>query len=366
MRALVIGGTGPTGPYIVEGLLKRGYDVTILHRGTHEVGLPREVEHIHGDPHFLETLEEALGPRKFDLVVFTYGRLRLVAQAMKGRTPRFIAAGGAAYKVRMLAEAGSLEGCPIPIPEDSPLQLDPNLNPGGFGKFYYMMAISELEVLKAHQEGHYNATYLRYPRLYGPRQLAPREWSMIRRFLDGRRQIIVPDNGLKADSRGYVENMAHALLLTVDKPDASAGKSYNVGDEKTFTLREWIVTIARAMNREVELVNIPYSVARPGHAYSWGRYFHEVRDITAIKKDVGYRDLVSAEEGIRRTVQWYLENRPEPGGELERQLADPFDYKAEDQLIAEFRECEKRLLQLPFAGYQRRHPYPHPKKPGES
>ena len=30
--ALVVGGTGPTGPYIVNGLLKRGYEVTVLHR----------------------------------------------------------------------------------------------------------------------------------------------------------------------------------------------------------------------------------------------------------------------------------------------------------------------------------------------
>lgn len=366
MKALVIGGTGPTGPYIVDGLLKRGYDVAILHRGTHEVDLPKEVEHIHGDPHFTETLQEALGKRTFDLVVFTYGRLRLVTEVMKGRTPRLVAAGGAAYKVRMLAEAGSLEGCPVPIPEDSPLQLDPDLRPeGGFGKFYYMMAISELEVLKAHQEGHYSATYLRYPRLYGPRQLGPREWSIMRRILDGRRQIIIPDNGLKLDSRGYVENMAHALLLAVDNPEVSGGKSYNVGDERAFSLREWIAMTARAMNAEIEFVNMPYSVARPSRPYSWARYFHEVRDITSTKTDLGYRDLVPPEEGLRRTIQYYLENRPEPAGEIERQLGDPFDYAAEDLLIAEFRKSEEHLLSLPFAGYERRHPYAHPKKPGD-
>jgi len=37
MRALVIGGTGPTGPRIVAGLLARGHEVTIFHRGTHEL-----------------------------------------------------------------------------------------------------------------------------------------------------------------------------------------------------------------------------------------------------------------------------------------------------------------------------------------
>jgi len=35
--ALLIGGTGPTGPPIARGLEARGYDVTILHSGNHEV-----------------------------------------------------------------------------------------------------------------------------------------------------------------------------------------------------------------------------------------------------------------------------------------------------------------------------------------
>ena len=37
MKALVVGGTGPTGPFIVNGLIERGYEVTIFHRGTHEI-----------------------------------------------------------------------------------------------------------------------------------------------------------------------------------------------------------------------------------------------------------------------------------------------------------------------------------------
>ena len=72
MKALVVGGTGPTGPYIVNGLLDRGYEVAIFHRGTHEIPeIPPQVEHIHGDPHFLETIEESLGGRTFDLAIVT-------------------------------------------------------------------------------------------------------------------------------------------------------------------------------------------------------------------------------------------------------------------------------------------------------
>lgn len=64
-RALVVGGTGPSGPHIVNGLIARGYTVTLFHRGTHESDdIPDFVEHIHGDPHFIETIQEALGQRE--------------------------------------------------------------------------------------------------------------------------------------------------------------------------------------------------------------------------------------------------------------------------------------------------------------
>ena len=49
--ALVIGGTGPTGPSIVAGLLERGFDVSTFHRGTHEPPDLPEVQPLPGDVH---------------------------------------------------------------------------------------------------------------------------------------------------------------------------------------------------------------------------------------------------------------------------------------------------------------------------
>ena len=55
--ALVIGGTGPTGPYVVNGLAERGYKVTIIHTGRHETDLlGPEIEHIHTDPFDVQKL----------------------------------------------------------------------------------------------------------------------------------------------------------------------------------------------------------------------------------------------------------------------------------------------------------------------
>ncbi|MBI4289453.1 MAG: NAD-dependent epimerase/dehydratase family protein [Chloroflexi bacterium] len=358
MKTLVIGGTGPTGPYIVDGLLKRGHEVTVFHRGTHEVEFSGPVEHIHGDPHFPETLQQALDGRNFDLIVATYGRLRHVVEVAKGRTPRFIAVGGLPYRAFVEGEKEP-DGVPVPIPETAPLYDNEAGN-----RFSYLMALSEQTVMEAHCQGHYSATLFRFPLVFGPRQLAPPEWSLIRRVLDGRKQLIIPDGGWRLERRGYAENMAHGVLLAVDKPRESAGQIYNVADETILPIRDWVTMIARGMKREWELVSMPFAFARPSRPYA-GRAHNRVLDIAKVQKELGYRDVVPNGEAVRRTVEWYLAHRPAPGGEVERQLGDPFDYATEDRLIAEYRKATDHLRDIGEVKFKWRHAYDHPIKPVE-
>ncbi len=356
MKSLVIGGTGPTGPYIVNGLLQRGHQVTILHRGAHGVDFAGPVEHIHGDPHFPETLHEALGIRNFDLIVATYGRLRHVVEVAKWRTPRLIAIGGLPYRAFVEGEKDP-DGVPVPLPETATLYTDESGN-----RFTYLMMLSEKAVIEAHRRGHYSATLFRFPLVFGPRQLAPPEWSLIRRILDGRKQLIIPDGGWRLERRGYAENMAHAVLLAVDNPQKSAGQIYNVADETILPIRDWITLIARTMKHEWEFINMPFSLARPSRPYA-GRAHNRVLDISKVQTELGYKDIVSEPEAIRRTVEWYLANRPEPGGEVERQLGDPFDYETEDRLIQEYTKATGQLRDIGEVKFKWRHAYDHPEKP---
>ena len=67
MNALVVGGTGLTGPILVAGLLERGYEVAILHSGRHETdAIPPSVEHIHVDVHDPDALRAAEWTRRLD------------------------------------------------------------------------------------------------------------------------------------------------------------------------------------------------------------------------------------------------------------------------------------------------------------
>ena len=58
------------------------------------------------------------------------------------------------------------------------------------------------------------------------------------------------------------------------------------------------------------------------------RYF----DLTKIKAELGYRDLVDPVEALSQGAEWLLEFGIGERGE--RALQDPFDYDAEDRLIS--------------------------------
>ena len=356
MKALVIGGTGPTGPYLVSGLMARGYDVAMLHRGAHELPEnPAEVEHIHSDPHFRETLDEGLSGRSFDIVIATYGRIRVIAEALIGKTPRLIAVGGAVgYRGMMHPNANTPPGMPIPTREDA--QGIANREEFEFG---WLIRHTESVVMAGHAAGHYNATMFRYPMVYGPNSLRSLEWHIMKRARDKRRQIILPEGGLTVLSRGYAENMAHAVLLAVDKPEASAGKIYNCADEQGLTVAQWVQMIAGAMDWEFEICSLPgvFAYSASDFLLFHNAVNHQIMDISAIRHELGYRDVVTMQEAIPRTVNWMLEHRPDTA---------PLDYTMEDRLLAVYNRAKQELQSIPFTAQPVHHSYAHPKAPGQA
>lgn len=357
-KALIIGGTGPSGPFLVNGLIDRGFEVTILHRGTHEIPeIPPGIEHIHADPHFRETLDAAVGARQFDVVIATYGRIRVIAEAFAGKTGQFIAIGGVpAYRGFFDPSANFPAGLPIPVPESAQTVASEAEH-----RFSYLIASTEQAVLAAHPRG----SVYRYPYVYGPYQLLPREWCVIRRALDRRPFIILADGGLSLMTHGYAGNLAHAVLLAVDRPDAAAGQIYNCGDDCQFSIRQIVEIVADELKHHFEIVSLPAAVAWPARGISLEiTPHHKLLDLHKIKQQLGYSDPTPPAEALRRTVRWYVEHQPERGGDLEQRLQDSFDYDAEDQLAAIYREAQTRAQQFRREVVQTPHPYPHPKEPG--
>ena len=356
-KALVIGGTGPTGPFLLEGLLGRGYEVAIFHRGVHEPeGLP-EVEHIHGDPHFGETIAEALFGREFDLVLATYGRVRLQAEVLAGRCARFISVGGAPA-LRGQQDPGSVRpfGLKAAVRENDPMVEDP-----AESKIGHLIAQTERDVFALHRRGAFSATHFRYPIIYGPRGLNPREWSVLRRLRDGRRFMIVPDHGLLVRARAAARNAAHAVLLAVDRPAIAAGQTYHCADDEQFTLRQWYELMVEMAGGALELVSLPEELASPFHGLP-NAHHHMLMDTAKIRAELGYRDVIAPREALRESLEWW---RAHPlSADAAANFPDRFAYGEEDRVVAAYRSAADEIRRLAAESVPQTHQYAHPRAPG--
>jgi len=342
LSALVVGGTGPTGHHIINGLLGRGYGVTMLHSGEREIPeIPRNVVHIHADAYSADSFEEALGSRTFDLCISNYGRLRMVAETTAGRVGRFISIGGVpAYRGYMNPELLAPAGLPVPISEEAPLVACASEDEKG-----WRIVRTEEAVFQFHPD----ATHFRYPFVYGPYQLVPREWCIVRRIIDRRPHLIVPDDGLSLHTYGFAANLAHAILLAVDNPEIAAGRIYNCGDEVVLTLRQVVEIVAEALAHEWEIVSMPWRLAIPARPLMMQPLpTHRVLSIARIQHELGYRDVVDPVDAVASTARWLLEHPCERGGTEEMVLEDPFDYEAEDRLIAAWKRLLAEMPEIPF------------------
>ena len=103
----------------------------------------------------------------------------------------------------------------------------------------------------------------------------------------------------------YVEDHADALLLVLEK--GTLGRSYNIGGENERRNIDLVRTICALLD-EMAPKPTPYAdqitfvTDRPGHD---ARY---AIDPTRIRDELGWRPSVTVEEGLRRTVRWYLDN----------------------------------------------------------
>ena len=361
MKALVIGGTGPTGPHLIEGLLGRGYETTVLHRGVHEPPELPDVPHIHADPHFAETLTEAVGDRRWDVVLATYGRIKLVGEVLSKHCDHLVAITGVPlYRGFVEPDGARPYGMQLLAGEDSP-KADEVEHPSKFGS---MILGAERSVFAAGAAAGIAVSSVRYPQIYGPRNIVPWEWAVLKRIADGRRQMILPDDGLWIISRCAAQNAAEVVLRIVDRREVSAGQAYNCADDVQYTLRQWAELVSDLAGGDLEFVGIP-SLLAPSPMAEWlapGSRPHMVVSTQKARDELGYRDVVHPLVALEQTVAW-LQQHPVTKADYPMYPAR-FDYEFEDRLIASWAWAVDQVqAEAPDQLPELAHPMPHPKAP---
>jgi nucleoside-diphosphate-sugar epimerase len=347
---------------VADNLAESGHTVTILHRGTHEVPQIERYEHIHGDPHFENTLRSAIDGRTFDVVVAMYGRLVAIADVVSGRCGHLVAiTGSPAYRGWFGPHRLHPEAMRIRARETDATVDSIDSDPARQLSFQHKIHQAEQRVLSLGSTGAFSSCVLRYPHLYGPRQIVPFEWRVIKRVLDHRPFMVIPENGLAIYTRCYAQNASRAVLLAVSQPGRADGQIFNCGDDDQFSVRQWLEMILARLGSRLELVSLPDDLAGPGRALNplWGQTTHGYLDTSKLVSVLGYEDAVPALTALHRTVDWYLENPP--------QWFKPpdFDYGYEDRAVAGYRELVANVRrESGFEAPTVHHPYAHPRQPG--
>ncbi|MEF1206831.1 dTDP-glucose 4,6-dehydratase [Photobacterium damselae] len=138
-----------------------------------------------------------------------------------------------------------------------------------------------------------------------PEKLIP---LMILNALEGK-QLPVYGNGMQIRDWLYVEDHASALYTVVTQGEI--GETYNIGGHNEKANIEVVKTICSLLEELVP--NKPQGIAQYQDliTYVTDRPGHDVRyaiDATKIAAELGWKPVETFESGIRKTVEWYLNN----------------------------------------------------------
>jgi nucleoside-diphosphate-sugar epimerase len=241
---LVTGATGMVGSAFARRAVEAGYRVqAMVRRDSNRRPLDGLlIEFIEGDLAQPESLPAAL--ENAEIVVHTAAHVGDWGPAEKYRAINVIALEHmihAAARSPRLARWVQVSSLGV-YPARHHYGTDETLAPDAVGLDGYTRTKAEAEILLNHHiRAHgFPALILRPGIVYGPgdRHVLPR---FIEKIDNGKMKI--PGKGDRLINNTYVGNLAEAMLLAIEKPDA-VGDTFNIRDERLVTREEFVNTIA--------------------------------------------------------------------------------------------------------------------------
>jgi nucleoside-diphosphate-sugar epimerase len=258
MRSLIIGGTRNLGPSIVHALLQRGHQVTVFNRGQTRDNLPEEVERLRGDRTDPEQLKSALGGREFDLVVdttlYTGAEAEAAVELFAGHVGRYIfLSTGQVYLVRTGVKRPFKEEDYLGPVMDEPSKSDVS----DYENWLYGhdKRAAEDVFARAWTEHKFPFTSLRLPMVNSERDHYDRIYGYYLRLQDGGPILIPEGDGLPV-RHVYGDDVVRAIGLLAEN-ELCKGRAYNIVQDETLSLTQFLELLAGLIHRPVKIVRIP-------------------------------------------------------------------------------------------------------------
>tara|TARA_Y100000782_G_scaffold110358_1_gene136644 strand:- start:244 stop:1230 length:987 start_codon:yes stop_codon:yes gene_type:complete len=151
---------------------------------------------------------------------------------------------------------------------------------------------------------------------YGPRQFAEKLIPKTIILASQNRKIPIYGKGMNVRDWIYVDDHCDAVLLAL--LNGKTGESYNISANNEIDNITIVKKILKIMNKPEDLIE--FVEDRPGHDLRYSL------DSTKISEKLEWKIKMSFEEGLKNTVQWYLDN-PELLNTVSSTALDPTPWK---------------------------------------
>jgi len=309
MRYLVTGGAGFIGSNMVDELVRRGHQVTVL--DDLSAGKESNLSQVAGKIDFhrgsitdLATVQKAC--EGADYVIHLAARTS-VPRSVKdpiesnrinidGTLNVLVAARDAKVKRYVYAASSSAYGETPVLPKVETMQPAP-ISPYGVTKF-----VGELYAQVFGRVYGLENACVRYFNVFGPRQDPTSQYSgVLSRFMLAvleEKQPVIYGDGEQSRDFTYIENVVDETLRACEAPDAS-GMVFNGGTGARITLNQVVELLQKLSGKKIAP---QYDPPRNGDIRD------SQADISLARRVLGYEPKVNFEEGLRRTWDWYKAN----------------------------------------------------------
>ncbi|OHB69398.1 MAG: hypothetical protein A2W23_01500 [Planctomycetes bacterium RBG_16_43_13] len=322
MKVLVTGASGFVGSHLAETLIKKGYDVHCLIRGTSSMRWLKDakVNFVYGDLRDADSLTGAV--KDVDYIFHSAGLVKAVSRQgymdanYIGTKNILSAVSRSANILKRFIHISSLS-VTGPVGLNSPADETTFCRP--VSDYGASKLAGENEAVRYMKE--LPITIIRPPVVYGPRDVAVYIFFQL-----ARKGILPYIGGRKFYSLIYVKDLVDGIILSAESKVAE-GRTYFIANDEHYSFQSLMSLIASALGvRGAVTFRIPDGVvcsvaSAVEHAYRlFGRatFFnrekameikarHWICSNELAKREIGFSPAISLADGLKETAEWYRE-----------------------------------------------------------
>lgn len=313
MRAVIIGGAGHVGTYLVPRLVEAGYEVINISRGqrspyqTHaawksvqQVVADREAEDKAGT--FGSRVRELKPDVVIDMICFTVESARHLASTLHGQVQHFLHCG------TIWVHGPTVQA---PTTEAQPRR--------PFGEYGIQKAAIEAYLLNEARRNGFPATILHPGHIVGPGwaplnpagHFNPQVFAQLARG----QALALPNLGLETVHHVHADDVAQAFMQAMANRSVAVGESFHTVSPAALTLRGYAEAMAAWFGQPAQLRYLPWeewqtTVSAAEAEATWDHIAHSpCCSIAKAQRLLDYRPRYSSLQAVYEAVSWLIEHR---------------------------------------------------------